>query len=67
MQNGNLFYRLRKKQKPRKPRRVGINGSEIQAVTFNNQIWTATAARAWLKRNKIKPIITTRCIEVWSR
>ncbi len=53
MQNGNLFYRLRKKQKPRKPRRVGINGSEIQAVTFNNQIWTATAS-------------TPRCIEGWS-
>lgn len=30
--------------------------SEVQAVLFDNQLWTATEARAWLKKQGFKPI-----------
>lgn len=30
--------------------------SKLQAVLFNNKIFNATKARAWLKKNNIKPI-----------
>jgi hypothetical protein len=30
--------------------------SSIQAIIFDNKLWTATTARAWLKKNNYTPI-----------